>query len=158
MSQTLVKSASAGALAIAMTSSYVWSEPASATAGPAENGYRRSEASTKSAAYNDLLSGLRDHFLFDDFVAIESWLSAHPEQYGSLFAASEQIDLIFGAGRSKWLTVIEDWEGTSVLGLEVEFGGSGEDASRLCRRFVAEWLVNQESNIRQSLDLGVRFV
>lgn len=158
MSQTLVRSASAGALVMAMASVYAWSEPASATAGASENGYRRSEASTKSAAYNDLLSGLRDQFLFDDFAAIESWLNGHPEQYGALFAASEQVDIIFGAGRSKWLTIIEDWEGTRVLGLEVEFGGSGEDASRLCRRFVAEWLVNQEAEIRQSLDLGVRFV
>jgi hypothetical protein len=92
------------------------------------------------------------------FADIEPWLNAHPEQYGMLLAASKQVDLIFGAGRSKWLTVLEDWEGTRVLCLEVEFEGSGEDASRLCRRFVAEWLVNQEPWVRRSLDLGVRFV
>lgn len=91
-------------------------------------------------------------------MTLTEWLNAHPEQYGTLFAASKQVDLIFGAGRSKWLTVLEDWEGTRVLCLEVEFGGSGEDASRLCRRFVAEWLVNQEPYVRRSLDLAVRFV
>jgi hypothetical protein len=158
MSQTLVRSSSAGAIASATTYANAWSEAASATAGAAENGYRRSEAARKSAACSDLLSRLRDHFLFDDFASIEAWMNAHREQYGALFVASEQIDLIFGAGRSKWLTVIEDWEGTRVLGLEVEFGGSGEDASRLCRRFVAEWLVHQQPEIRQTLDLGVRFV
>jgi hypothetical protein len=158
MSQTLVRSASAGALAFAMTGVYVLSEPTSATARPNLNGYRQSENSTKSSAHTDLLSSLRDQFMFDDFSSIEAWLGHHPELYGALFLASEQADLIFGSGRSKWLTVIEDWEGSCALGLEVEFGGSGQDASRLCRRFVSEWLVNQEANVRQSLDLGVRFV
>jgi hypothetical protein len=88
---------------------------------------------------------------------MEAWLSNHSDQISQLLSASNQIALIFGSRRSKWLTVIEDWEGTSTLGIKVEFSGSGQEASQLCRRFVAEWLIHQEPAIRQSFDLGVRF-
>jgi hypothetical protein len=105
-----------------------------------------------------MLYGLRDHFLFNDHEPVKAWLNVRPNLADSLITASEQIDLIFGLGRSKWLTVIEDWEGTSVLRIEVEFSGSGEDASKLCRRFAEEWSVNQSPEIRQMIDLGVCFV
>jgi hypothetical protein len=98
------------------------------------------------------------HFLFNDHEPIKAWLNVRHNLADSLLAASKQIDIIFGAGNPKWLTVIEDWEGTSVLGIEVEFSGSGEDASKLCRRFVEEWLVHQPPDIRQTINLGVRFV
>jgi hypothetical protein len=160
MSQTLVKSGSAGALAatLAMTSAFSVAEPPSSAANGEFSGYRMSESAARSSAYSDLLANLRDHFLFDDFSSIETWLDAHPELYGSLFVASEQADRVFGRGRSKWLTVLEDWEGVSALSLEVEFGGSGEDASNLCRRFVSDWLVHQDVQVRRSLDVGVRYV
>lgn len=112
----------------------------------------------KATAQADLLAALRDHFLFDDFATIESWLHAHPAHYSGLFAALPQIDTIFGSGKDKWLTVIEDWEGTRNLLIEVAFGGSGDDASMLCHRMIAEWLLSQEDDIRRSFDFGVRFV
>jgi len=158
MSQTLVRSASAGALFTPKTSVSLQSEPTSALAIKSENRYRDFENSTRSWSYTDLVSDLRDHFIVEDFSSAECWLKNHPELYGPLCVASQQIDFIFGPGRLKRLTVIEDWEGTFAVSLEVEFGGSGQNASKLCRRFVSEWLVHQESNVRQALDLGVRFV
>jgi hypothetical protein len=160
MSQILVKSASAGAIAasVARTSTFSLAERTSANACQNLSAYLQSELTTKSSAYSDLLASLRDHFLFDDFSSIESWLAERPEIYGSLFLVSEQADLVFGRGRSKWLTLLEDWEGVSVLSIEVEFGGSGEDASSLCRKFISDWLVCQRPEIRRSLDIAVRFV
>ena len=158
MSQTLVNSRSAGARVLAMSSSTSTGDMISTLAGTPDSGCVAASALAKSSATFDLLSTLRDHFVFDDFSAIQGWLSRYTKLYGSLFEASVQIDLIFGAGRTKWLTLTEDWEGTCVLAIEVAFGGSGEDASRLCRKFVALWLVGQPREIRQSLVLGVRFV
>lgn len=148
---------SAVAVTIAPSGTYHLSAEAASASGVINDSAYRQSKKEKSNAYSDLLSSLRDHFLFDDFSTIETWLRFHQYQYLALFSASEQVDLIFGSGRSKWLAVIEDWEGTRVLGLEVEFGGSGEEASKLCRRFVAEWLIHQAPDIRQSIDLGVRF-
>lgn len=157
MSQTLVKSVNAGARVRAKTSAYVRVQPAAAMSISRSFSDKILNIGS-SSAQSDLFSCLRDFYLFDELSAIESWLSEIPELYTSLLEASQQIDRIFGSGRSKWLTVVKDWEGTRTLAIDVEFKGSGEEASAVCRRFVAEWLVNQEISVRQSLVLGVRFL
>lgn len=112
---------------------------------------------SKSTAFSDLLSSLRDKYVFDDFTTIERWMKAQPQLFLPLFEASVEIENLFG-GRTKWLAISEDWEGTKEMTIEVEYGGSGEDASRLCRKFVENWLVSQTFEVRQQLVLGVRFV
>ena len=88
----------------------------------------------------------------------DAWLESHPKLRAILPEALRQIERIVGAGKPVRLNVIEDWEGTKILGIEVDFEGSGEEASSLCRRFIYGWLVHQPRRIRKAIDCGVRFL
>lgn len=112
---------------------------------------------TSSANY-DILARLRDCFLFDDFVTIEQWLGFFPDLAPYLFDACSVLDDAFGTGRVKWLSVVNDWEGSTCLNVDVEFAGTGEQANMMLRGLTRSWFIHQPAFVREKLSLGIRFV
>lgn len=72
------------------------------------------------------------------------------------YKAKEAIYNIFGYCKTR--TLIEHNGDKDVVVIEAEFAGTGEEASELVRRFVSEWLINQESWVRNHLEVSVTFV
>lgn len=160
MSQTLVKPETAAARATAHATSNALTRdvPLSSLTLSDAHGYPGWNATRKSHALSNLLAHLRDHFVFDDFLSIQGWVATHPYYFDSLFSASRAADTVFGRGRAKWLSIIPDWKGSETLSLEIEFAGTGEESSRLCREFIESWQAHQNPDFRRILDIGVRFV
>ena len=125
------------------------------TKGPWGVAYR---SAPRARSTYDLLAILREAYVFHDSPLVERLIRENPAVLGPLQSAVPAIESVFGAGRTLLLVASDDWEGTPTLTIMVEFGGSGEEASELCRRFTRDWLVNQAESTRRLVTIDVQFV